>query len=185
MNNVIFPELTSIKTRRIALGLKQEELAKIAGVSQSLIAKLEKGRIDVSYSIAKKIFLTLDSLEHKKERKCSDIMTRHVSFVKSSDKIEKASEIMKRNSIDQLPVLSGRQVVGSISESLIFNKIMQGVSRKQLLVMKVSDIMTEPYPIINSEMPVSIASPMLKTADAILITEKNKLAGIITKANLI
>jgi len=182
---MIFPELTNIKTRRIQLGLKQNQLAELSQVSQSLIAKLEKGKLDPSYSLAKKIFLALDSLEHKKERKCSDIMTPKVSFIRLNEKIERASEIMKKNSIDQLPVLENKRVVGSISESLIFSKLMEGLDKKKLLNMQVKEIMNEPFPIVNSNMPISIVSPLLKTADAILVTEKDKLVGIITKANLI
>jgi len=34
-------------------------------------------------------------------------------------------------------------------------------------------------------MPISIALPILKTEDAILISENRKLIGIITKNNLI
>ena len=182
---MIFPELTNIKTRRQQLGIKQSQLAELSQVSQSLIAKLEKGKLDPSYSIAKKIFLALDSLEHSKERKCSDIMTRNISFINLNDKIEKASEIMKKNSIDQIPVLENKRVVGSISESLIFSKLMEGIDKKKLLNMQVKEIMNEPFPIVNSNMPISIVTPLLKTADAILLTENNNLKGIITKANLI
>jgi predicted transcriptional regulator len=46
------------------LGLTQGQLAKIAGVSQSFIAKIESGKIDPSYSKVKTIFDVLDlSLE--------------------------------------------------------------------------------------------------------------------------
>ncbi len=44
----MFPTLEDIAKRRHQLGLKQSELAKAAGVSQSLIAKLEAGTIDFS-----------------------------------------------------------------------------------------------------------------------------------------
>ena len=182
---MLFPELKNIKTRRHNLGIRQKELAELAEVSQSLIAKLESGKIEPSYSTAIKIFRILDSLEHKKEKKCSDIMTRKIISVRKNDKIGKASELMKKNSVDQMPVLDGRQVIGSISESLIFSKLMGNTEKKELMEKKVQEIMAEPFPIINSNMPVSLALPILKAEDAILVSENRKLVGIITKANLI
>src|SRR3989337_4131762 len=61
----MFPPLEEIANRRRQLNLKQAELAKLAGVSQSLIAKLESGKIDTSYKKVKTIFDTLDRLEVK------------------------------------------------------------------------------------------------------------------------
>lgn len=181
----MFQELSSIKSRRQKLGLKQNQLAELSGVSQSLIAKLEKGKLAPSYDIAVKIFQALDSIQNKQEKKCSDIMTKKLICIKRMDKINKAAEIMKKHSIDQLPVLDGKQVIGSISESLIFSKIMEGIPKNKVLSMQIEEIMAQPFPIVNSDMPISAALPMLKTEDAILVKENRKLAGIITKNNLI
>jgi len=54
-----FPPLSYIKKMRKKFGLTQAKLAKMAGVSQSLIAKIESEKIDPSYKIAKKIFTVL------------------------------------------------------------------------------------------------------------------------------
>lgn len=180
----MLPEILSIKSRRLGLGIKQKQLAELAGVSQSLIAKLENKGIDISYSLAKKIFLALDKAEHTKEKKCFDIMTHKIVYVRKNDKISRASELMKRNSIDQLPVIENKRVVGSISESLIFNNIMSG-SKNKVIHMRVKEIMKEPFPTVSAEMPISIVLPMLKNTDAIIVYQKDKLVGIITKANLI
>ena len=180
----MFPDLSAIRIRRQKLGLKQNELAELAQVSQSLIAKLEKAKLEPSYPIAVKIFSALDSREHKNEKKCKDIMTKKVIMIKSTCKIGQASEIMKKNSIDQLPISQGKNIIGSISESLIFSKIMEE-GKNKILKKSVSDIMDEPFPILSSDMPISLALPILKTEPAILISENRKIIGIITKANLI
>ena len=52
----MFPKLNEISKKRKILGLTQSELAKLAGVSQSLIAKLESGKIEPSYTKVKTIF---------------------------------------------------------------------------------------------------------------------------------
>ena len=58
-------ELEEIKKIRKKLELTQTELADRAGVSQSLIAKIEAGRIDPTYSKTKKIFAALSDLEKR------------------------------------------------------------------------------------------------------------------------
>ncbi len=49
-------ELSEIKHLRKKFGLTQSQLAKLSGVSQSLIAKIEADRIDPTFSKAQKIF---------------------------------------------------------------------------------------------------------------------------------
>ena len=61
-------ELNEIKIIRKKYGLTQSKLANIANVSQSLIAKIESGRIDPTYSNAQKIFSALDTLRKDKEK---------------------------------------------------------------------------------------------------------------------
>ena len=51
------------------MGLTQTDLAKKANVSQSLIAKIESGKIDPTFTKTKKIFETLSYLEKKEEVK--------------------------------------------------------------------------------------------------------------------
>jgi len=181
---MLFPDLQNIKTRRQNLGLGQKELASLSQVSQSLIAKLEKGKIEPSYGIAKKIFLVLEGLEHKKERKCNEVMTKKIVFVKPRDKINHASDVMKKHFIDQLPVLENKRVVGSISESIIFNRLLD-TPKNKLFNMHIEEIMKEPYPIVNSNMPLSVVLPLLKSSDALLVLEGKELKGIITRSNLI
>ncbi|MBI2647565.1 helix-turn-helix domain-containing protein, partial [Candidatus Woesearchaeota archaeon] len=62
-------ELVEVKKIRKKLELTQTQLANRAGVSQSLIAKVESGRIDPTYSKTKKIFSALSELEKKEEIK--------------------------------------------------------------------------------------------------------------------
>jgi len=181
---MLFPELNSIKSRRLRAGIGQKELAKLADVSQSLIAKLEAGKIEPSYNIVVRIFSTLDRLEHSSEKKCFEIMTKKVIFVSKDSKVAKVAELMKKNSISQLPVVDGKIIVGSISEGVIFGKMLE-CSKKELCIKTVGEIMIEPYPVVSSEMPISVVIPMLKSTEAILVKGKKELEGIITKANLI
>ncbi len=72
----MFPTLEDIAKRRRQLGLKQSELAKMAGVSQSLIAKLEAGTIDSSYTKVKTIFDVLERLEFKTKTQADKVLSQ-------------------------------------------------------------------------------------------------------------
>ncbi|HID17114.1 TPA: helix-turn-helix domain-containing protein, partial [Candidatus Bathyarchaeota archaeon] len=74
----VLPSLKEIERRRKSLGLSQKKLARLVGVSQSFIAKIESGKISPSYEKTKKIFDVLDSLEMKKEMKVEEIMHKEV-----------------------------------------------------------------------------------------------------------
>ena len=181
---MLFPELKRIKERRQKLGIKQKEFSSLCNVSQSMIAKLESSKLEPSYSIALKIFQTLESLEHKTEKTCAEVMTKKVISLKKTDTIKKASEIMKKHSISQIPIMDKKRVIGSLGESTIFSKLLK-ITKEELFNMKISEIMESPYPVVNSHMPLSIVIPMLKASQAILVNEKDEIKGIITKSNLI
>ncbi len=180
---MLFPDINTIKTRRQRLGIKQKELAKHSGVSQSLIAKLESGKIEPSYSIIKNIFSALDSFQNKGERTCGEAMIKSVLTVKSTDSIEKASHILKSKGISQIPVLSGKAVVGSISESAILNSLLE-FPKKELFKKQVKEIMESPFPIVSAETPLSSILPLLKTNSAVLVSDKQRIAGIITRSDV-
>ena len=74
-NNKMTYELEEIRKIRKKLGMTQTELANRAGVSQSLIAKIESSRIDPTYTKTKKIFAALSELEKKEEIKAGQLMT--------------------------------------------------------------------------------------------------------------
>ena len=80
------PLLKTIIRRRKVLDLTQAKLAKLAGVSQSLIAKVESGKIDPSYSKVMKILETLDRIEKEEQVKAKDIMTKDVFWAKNDDR---------------------------------------------------------------------------------------------------
>ena len=71
-------ELEEIKKIRKKLEITQTDLANRAGVSQSLIAKIESGRIDPTYTKTKKIFAALSELEKKDEITAEQLMTKKI-----------------------------------------------------------------------------------------------------------
>jgi len=176
----MFPEISAIKSRRRKLGLTQKELSKLSETSQSLIAKLENNKINASYFTIKNIFKTLEDKERKTEKKCYEVMSKNIIYGKYNYSVEKIKDLMKKYDISQIPILKAGKQVGNISEKIILDNLNKNLKRT-----KAKEIMDEPLPIIRDDTPCSAIIPLLKTSDAILLTKKSKISGIITKADLL
>ena len=181
----VLPSLQEIKKRRKALALTQPQLAREAGVSQSLIAKLEAGKIEPSYSRAQAIFTALERLEQHDIKKVKEVMVRHVVGIDEDKKVHDAIAMMKRRGISQLPVMKRGVVVGSISEKIILDKIMNGLQMEQLEKTPVHEIMEEPFPIVSEDLPVRSVLPLLQHNPAVLVSKRGELTGILTKSDLL
>src|SRR3989338_1437517 len=99
------PELKTIKNMRKQLKINQQELAKEAKVSQSLIARLESVKVDPSYSKVKKIFTELEKMGSGKILTAKRIMKKKVLSVTPNKSIKEVATIMRKNCIAQLPVI--------------------------------------------------------------------------------
>ncbi|MGC8609884.1 MAG: CBS domain-containing protein [Thermoplasmata archaeon] len=184
----MLPSLEEIKGLRIKIGLTQKQLADLVGLSQSYIARLEKGDINPTYENIRKIYSVLESYLDQNlnnEITAKEIMTRNVISVNSNDTIEKAINIMINNGISQLPVLDNDVIVGSITEELV-NKLLNNEKLKNNIKnKKIKDYMEDSFPQISENTSIKIISYLLKQYQAVLVISKGKLVGIITKTDLI
>ena len=91
-------ELERIKEMRQKLGLTQTQLARLADVSQSLITKIERGNIEPSYSIARRIFIILEEqiADTQKEIIAKNICTKKIAFINSNDTVDKTIKLMSK-----------------------------------------------------------------------------------------
>ncbi len=181
----MFPLLEEIARRRRQLCLKQSELAKMAGVSQSLIAKLEAGTIDSSYTKVKTIFDVLERLEFKTKVQAEKILHSEVIGVQKNESIAKVVKIMKEYGYSQIPVFEGKQSVGSVSEKAILRLILSGKDLDEISKLSTEAIMEEAFPQINEDAPLSLITSLLQTYSAVLVSRKGAVIGIITKADLL
>ena len=181
----MFPKIDEISKKRKMLGLTQNELAKLAGVSQSLIAKLESGRIDPSYTKVKTIFDVINKLELKNKIKADRINYNKVVSVQEKQLVSEAVVLMKKYGYSQLPVLNKRQVVGSISEKTILSQILAGNFLDQISKLPINEVMEESLPQVNEDAPLSLISSLLQVYPAVLISTKGNVVGIITKADFL
>ncbi|MCW3994631.1 MAG: CBS domain-containing protein [Candidatus Bathyarchaeota archaeon] len=181
----MFPALEDIVKRRRQLGLKQSELAKAAGVSQSLIAKLEAGTIDSSYTTVKTIFDVLDRLEFKYKIQAEKVVHNEVVTVQTNEPTSKVVKLMKEYGYSQIPVFEGKQSVGSISEKTILRQILAGKDLAQISALPAAEIMEEAFPQISEDAPLSLITSLLQNYSAVLVARKGVIVGIITKADLL
>lgn len=175
-------ELEDIKKMRKNLGITQKELAARSGVSQSLIAKIESGNIDPTYTKAKRILSTLGELEKKVDIKAEQIMTKRIVSIDESCHINEAIAKMKKFQISQLPVTDSNNpdnIVGLVSESSILDAIIGSKGKE------VRDIMHDSPPTVSRKASVQVVSNLLKHYPMVLVLEKGKLDGMITKSDLI
>ncbi|NIQ06028.1 MAG: CBS domain-containing protein [Candidatus Korarchaeota archaeon] len=183
----MFPDLDEVKKRREKLNLTQEELAKRCGVSQSTIAKIESENINPSYETMRKIFMTLEKIKAKRKQDITaeDIMTKEVRRVEKGQKVKEAVELMKEHGYSQLPVYSKGTCIGSISEEIILNLVTEEKNLDTIYESNVGTYMSETFPRINKNTPLSVITVLLKHDPAVLVTQRGETVGIITKADLL
>ena len=181
----MLPELDTIASRRRALGLTQTQLAKKAGVSQSYIAKLEAKNIEPSYSKVKAILEVLNGLEQGRETRVEEIMTTKIISVQQNEVIQKAVDIMRDTGFSQLPVMDKDRPVGSITERTIIDRITSTEKDGPVTEMPVSEVMDDPFPQVGEDAPVSIIARLLRIYPAVMVYNKDKITGIVTKADLL
>lgn len=174
-------KLEEIKTLRKYLDLTQSELARLSGVSQSLIARIESGRVDPSFSKVERIFDALEKFKSKKtDMMAINIMRKNVIAIRPEERITKAASIMKKRNISQLPVIEKDKVMGTISEKEISHSISKNL--KNLLV---KDLMSDPLPLVSINTTVDVLSNILDYYPGVLVTENGKIKGIICRSDLL
>ncbi|KYC52489.1 MAG: Inosine-5'-monophosphate dehydrogenase [Candidatus Methanofastidiosum methylothiophilum] len=176
-------DLGDVKKLRKKFGITQNELAIKAGVTQAYIAKLENKQIDPKLSTFNKILNALEELRARM-KKIEEVMVSPVIFVGPKDKVTEAITIMAKYNISQLPVLSNGTPVGSLSEKSVVKKL--GIGKIcESPDLTVYEIMDESFPVISKEQSFVEVYTLLKENQAVLIEEKGKVVGIITRADIL
>lgn len=180
---IMIEELKEIKRLRKKYDLNQKELADKAGVSQSLIAKIEAGRLEPTFSKAKKIFQALEELEEKEELKADEVMQKKVVFIDSEDPLKEAIAKMKNKGISQLPVICRERIVGLITESTIVKKIAE--NPEKIAVLKAGEVMEDVPPIVSPKTRLKTLLNLLQENSVVIVSEKGNIKGIISKTDLL
>jgi len=179
---LIKPE--DLRRMRKSVGLTQKELAKKAGVSQSLIARIETKSVDPRLSTLQKI---VDALFIEVEGSfAGDIMKSPVITVEANNQVRDVVKLMRRNGISQIPVLREGLLVGSIQESTILERFALTKDFKEIFDLTVDYIMEDPFPIVSDNDSINeVIDLLFKGYPAILVCTNDKIVGIITKIDVI
>ncbi len=178
------PGPQELRNLRLKSGLTQAELARKVGISQPLVARIESGDIDPRASTLRRILFVLQGSDKGKGLCARDMMKSPVIHVRPDDTISDASKIMEEHGFSQLPVIRDGVQIGSISETSIVEELTKARDFSRISIKSVSQAMVDGFPTISPETALETVSRIIGTHPAVLVVEKGKVAGIITRADL-
>ncbi|MEA2666511.1 MAG: cystathionine beta-synthase, partial [Candidatus Eremiobacteraeota bacterium] len=97
--------------------------------------------------------------------------------------VKEALDMLRRYEISQLPVMRGREVVGSINDVAV----MQAVFDHADIVHKpIGDVMGRPFPSLEHDVEVTVAYKLLTMGNsAIVVTQDAHPVGVVTRQDII
>ena len=164
---------------RNKLGISQRGLAQKAGVSQSVVGKLERGENVPNYKTIKAIYDAIEK-EQGRERSTAEEFVekdKKIVSVKPSDMVKDARRLMKENDFSQLPIEEEGEYTGLVTSTKLLD-----IEDKKVKIMQLS---YSPLPTIPHKTPKEHFSDLLKTHQAVLVTQNREVIGMITAADLL
>lgn len=179
------PTPEQLRAFRLELGLTQAELARAAGVSQPLIARVENGSVDPRFSTLRAIVHALNRAE-RQEVRLREVMQAPVVAVRSDDPVGEAIRLMQDRGFSQLPVVSADGApVGGLSERTMLHALAQARNRAEFGKRPVREIMGPPFPTAGPETTLDEAYALLEDHAAVVVMERGALLGIVAKADVL
>ena len=177
-------EPRQLKKVRNQLGYTQGRLAKEAGVSQSIVAKIEAGSVDPSYSTLAAISRALTSGTRGRVRKAAEVMSSPVVGVQEGASLRECAVLMKKKGFSQVPVFSGERMVGTITDSRVMDLLAAAQDPKKVLGERVRDHIQPVFAVVGKDTPVDALFSLFKYLPAVLVESGEKVQGIVTKIDL-
>ena len=173
-------DITQLKKIRKQIGLTQFQFAKEAGISQSMIAKIEAGRLDPTYSKVKLIENALENLTKSHEKTAIEIMNKKMISINPIEKVKEIIKLMNKHGISQIPVIKKNKIIGLVSEFSILSRDIEEIKE-----LSAEEIMENPPPIINHKTEMSVIKQLLKFYPIVLVEKRGKFVGVVTKSDFI
>ena len=174
-----------LKRIRLQLGYTQAGLAEAAGVSQSIVAKVEAGAVDPTFKTLRAISAALNSKIVTTGKKAADVMSSPVIGVNSDARLSECVAIMKKNGFSQMPVFSGGRMIGTITEGRILNILATAPDPTRVLNQRVTDHTQPVFAVVGRDTPVEALFSLFGYLPAVLVVSGEKVLGIITKIDML
>lgn len=176
----------TIREQRRLMKVSQKRLAKMCGMSQSTIARIETDvvRLNPSYASVFYVASALNKLSTNKPSSVrtmtvKEIMHRHIISITPSASVYDAIELFKDYDFPQLPVLDGsRRVVGTVYQKDLLDDAMHNpdmVKRR-----RVGSVMKASLPQIDRDAEIAGLKIILESSGGVIVVERGKAVGIIT-----
>ena len=108
---------------------------------------------------------------------------RELITVDREETLEQAIKLMNRHNISQLPVASGDDIVGSLTENRILSLLMESADAR---TRKVGSVMDEPFPVVAMDLKIDQISRMLSDGPAaVMVRLDDGRHTIVTRSDLI
>jgi cystathionine beta-synthase len=112
-----------------------------------------------------------------KKRKVPDLVS-----VEITEKVRAAIAMMNQHGVSQLPVFEKGKLVGSLSESTLFQKTME---TPDVMELTAGALLESPLPTVSPDEEVDQVVKLLKSAPAVLILDQGRYQGIVTRFDVV
>ena len=102
--------------------------------------------------------------------------------VETTSTVRDAIAIMNRFIVSQLPVFDKGNLVGSLSESALFQKTMEA---PEVMELTVGALLEPPFPTVGPDTDVYEVLNLLKSSPAVLICHRGSYQGIVTRFDVV
>ncbi|MFO7524573.1 MAG: pyridoxal-phosphate dependent enzyme [Ignavibacteriaceae bacterium] len=102
--------------------------------------------------------------------------------VKETDKVKDVLELITKTGYSNVPVMNGRQSLGSIRENKLLGKL---VENPALYSSQISDVMEDSLPILDAKTEIEEVKNYLKNNSAVLVSDFGLITDIITRYDLL
>jgi cystathionine beta-synthase len=102
--------------------------------------------------------------------------------VELTSTVRDAIETMNQSGVSQLPVFDKENLVGSLSESALFQRTMETPEVRELTV---GSLLEPPFPTVGSDEDIYEVVKLLKSSPAVLVRDRGKYHGIVTRFDVV
>jgi predicted transcriptional regulator len=92
---------------------------------------------------------------------------------------------MRTHCISQLPIFEDEKSVGSLSERTILRLLEDASNPQNIFEKKVKIVMEDSFPVVSEDTPIELLYSVFDFFQAALVSKREKVVGIITKADLL